>query len=262
MTEVVAAVAFDIPPGLTSAHIAGWWSQELVEDFPTVTERGPYDAPVETFGDPSAGRVSLNFNIGVSPPSPRYWFQSDDGTDLIQVQPDWFACNWRKVGPDAKYSNWAARRGFFERYLTQFLGYLDTIGVDQLRPRQCEVTYINHIQRNGVWATHADVGKVFSDVAPNPSDVGRLEEWKYVAKYYFNDEGVEGRLHVAVEPVYQVQTDEPAFALNLTARGAPLENSIEGIMGFLDAGRSWIVRTFDLITTDEMHRAWGKNATT
>ena len=39
-----------------------------------------------------------------------------------------------------------------------------------------------------------------------------------------------GRLDVAVEPSYRAEDDTPMFVLTLTARGRPLEESIEGLM--------------------------------
>jgi hypothetical protein len=46
------------------------------------------------------------------------------------------------------------------------------------------------------------------------------------------------------------------YVMNLTARGRPDEESIEGALRFLDIGREWIVRGFAAVTTPEMHAIW------
>jgi hypothetical protein len=48
------------------------------------------------------------------------------------------------------------------------------------------------------------------------------------------------------------------FAMNLTARGAPEGDGIDGVMKFLDRAHRTIVLAFTDLTTEEMHRVWGK----
>ena len=47
--------------------------------------------------------------------------------------------------------------------------------------------------------------------------------------------------------------------MNLTARGAPLTDDLDGVLGFLDIGHEAIVTTFDAVTTSEMHTLWEKH---
>lgn len=223
-----------------------------------MTERPPYDAPVETLGEPTSRGVSLHLELSTGPPSPRYWFQSRDESDLIQIQPNWFACNWRKVSPDAQYANWGARREFFAEYFSRFLGFLEGRGFGPVQPIQCEVTYINHISGSGVWDNHGDVGRVFRGISVPPTGVCDLEQWQHSARYHFRDVHGGGRLHASVDPVFRTETKEPIFALNLTARGAPEGDTVTDVMNFMDLARDRIVRTFDVMTTPEMHPAWGK----
>ena len=48
----------------------------------------------------------------------------------------------------------------------------------------------------------------------------------------------------------------PIFVLNLTARGEPLGDGVNGAFAFLELARDWIVKGFDELTRPEMHRVW------
>jgi hypothetical protein len=65
-----------------------------------------------------------------------------------------------------------------------------------------------------------------------------------------------GRLYSSLESAFDQSSGEPLFQFNLTARGAPISDGIEGIMGFLDLARRWVVKSFVSFTTPEAHRSW------
>ncbi|MEN9667367.1 MAG: hypothetical protein RLZZ326_3730, partial [Planctomycetota bacterium] len=97
-------------------------------------------------------------------------------------------------------------------------------------------------------------------ISPRVTDAfaPEVEDCGLTARFVMRHENGEpiGRLHVAVEPSYRAEDDTPMFVVTLTARGRPLEESIEGVMKFLDLGRDWVVRMFATITTPEMHSLW------
>jgi hypothetical protein len=65
-----------------------------------------------------------------------------------------------------------------------------------------------------------------------------------------------GRLHVAIQPALKKADNSPILTMNLTARGAPLGEGVEGAFQFLELGRRWIVKGFVDLTTPDMWRAW------
>jgi hypothetical protein len=177
---------------------------------------------------------------------------------LLQVQRNWFACNWRKVSPDAEYSRWPLRRKAFDRWFGTFVNFLGEQNLGDLRPVQCEVTYINHIAPNQIWAGHGEMDRVLSVIGRAGYPLAEPEETSFRSRHIIThgDKPV-GRLHVQCDPVINTKDGSPAFLLNLTARGVPLSASREGVLGFLDLGRRWIVEGFKALTTREMHTAWG-----
>jgi hypothetical protein len=78
------------------------------------------------------------------------------------------------------------------------------------------------------------------------------------ARYVIPDENGAplGRLHIRTKSGFQVSGGQPIIVLELTARGQPLGEGINGVLPFLDVGREWIVRGFASITTPEMHELW------
>ena len=73
------------------------------------------------------------------------WFLTVDGTQLIQIQRDRFAFNWRKLDTDRQYPHYDQVRDDFVRQLEKFLGFLREEGLEDPNPDQVELTYVNHI---------------------------------------------------------------------------------------------------------------------
>lgn len=258
VSEVVVAVAFRPVPNLTVAHMGLFWRDHLIENFPHVEEQPPYDPPVERFDGPASVGPSLTFDTGF--PAPRLWFKRADGQELVQVQRDWFACNWRKVDPDDAYGRWPPRRKAFAEWYGAFAAFVADSGLGPLHPTQCEVTYVNHIHRAGVWDRHGELDRVLTLAGRARNFLPSPEEISLRAQYQITVDGQPaGRLHIQSRPVFSRRDGEPAHLLDLTARGAPADDSLEGVLRFLDLGREWVTRAFKDVTTDEMHAAWGDN---
>jgi len=182
---------------------------------------------------------------------------------LLQVQPDRFTHNWRKVKDEDEYPRYEKVRATFQEEVEKFQVFLSREGVGELALNQCEVTYVNHIFPCEHWEHHGELHKVITIVSAG-SDAGVLpkeESVQYVSHHVINDENDEflGRLHISVESAYHKEDDVPIFVLKLTVRGRPLTEGLAGVLGFFDMGRELIVRGFTDITTDEMHNIWERH---
>jgi hypothetical protein len=129
-------------------------------------------------------------------------------------------------------------------------------------PRQCEVTYVNHIFRNVGWNSLGDLGAVLKTWGPGDWNgfLPEPEDARAAIRFVMPGEDGKpiGRLHVALDPRRRIVDGEPLFHLALTARGAPLGDGVEGVMAFLDKGRVWIVNGFADITTRSAQKIWGR----
>lgn len=259
VVEVIAAVRFVDLPLVVSAGLGEFWRSRLAAELPDVAAQSPYQAPVEQF-DRRFNTPEFSLDVKIVPPSARFWFSAASGDELVQLQPNWLACNWRKVTPDAQYGRWHSRREAFLQHYRKLSDWVEERGAS-ITPNQCEVTYINHIYPiPNVWSKHAEAHRVFRGLQPvePPEDI-LAEQVVWQAQYLLGAENKRsGRLHVKVQPAFSLKDDTPIFVMELTARGAPLTPSLNGVMEFLDQGRHAVVTMFERTTTPEAHEEWGK----
>jgi len=260
ITEVVVSVAFRDAPALSPVHLGDLWRSKWESTFPTVEEHPPYIPPFERLEVPAIGpTIALGFG---ERPAARLWFVTRDGQELLQVQKDWFACNWRKVRPGDVYDRWPARRDSFVRHLTELDDYVRQHGFGKITPVQCEVTYVNHVQVGDLAKTHGELSKIVK-LAGKVEGIflPGAEQVQVAATFVIrNEESVPvGRLHVSAQPAAIRDGGEPIFIINLTARGAPEGEGLEGALTFLNRGREWIVQGFADLTTPEAQEIWGRN---
>lgn len=257
VVETVLSVSFRKIPALHAAMLVKFWNECLSSDLPKIEEHPPYKPPIEFF-DPSRRAYIADFDLSGSFPSPRFFCSS--GNHLVQLQVDWFAYNWRKTPDNPEYSRYEKGRERFKSYLREFQAFLkQSLEVKNLEPTQCEITYVNHIELTPDDLEEGPFGRVLQDVKPTSGKfLPTPEAARYGASYIIEEESNPlGRLHVNAEHV--MVEDEPKIVLylNLTARGKPLSSDLEGILGFIDIGREWIVKGFVDITTSWRHQRWG-----
>lgn len=255
VVEVVAGVSFTGYDSSFGPVLAAFWKEILRSRFPELQQQPPYVPPEEIFNDqPAMGGVMFQF-VGQFSGS-RLWATAEDGNELLQLQPDWFARNWRKVNVGDEYDQWPARRAALASSLAELSQYLTSSGFKMPTIRQCEVSYVNHISLEGVSGGHGGIGQVLKgqDGLSGPFPV---EQATVQAKYILENElGPIGRLHVSFNPALDA-AGKPIYVLELTARGKPDDPSVPSALAFLDRGREAINAAFVGLTTTEMHQAWG-----
>jgi len=254
VVEVVAGLAFvDYPPEHAVA-LSAFWREELRQEFPRLQFQPPYTPQEEQFE--GAAGPSISFQLSSAFPSPRLWASTEDGQELVQLQTDWLALNWRKVKPDGAYDRWAARRTSLSRIYALLQEFLARESLANPVIRQCEVTYINHISLDGVPDGHAAYSSFFKGQEALTT-AGDVEQLTLQASYRLGDPASPtGRLHLKVAPALNA-SGKPIYVLELTARSAPLHMSISSALSFLDSGRDAINEAFVKLTTDAAHRRWG-----
>lgn len=261
LAEVVLALQFDPLVGMTSAHMGGVWAR-FRDKFPRTEDHPLLPGAFERLGGPrEPGAFAPSLELVTRPPLPRCWFVSSGGEELLQLQEDRFAHNWRELDGEAAYPRYSRLRQSFEGEVRCLEEYLLQERIGELRPNQCEVTYINHILAGEGWNEHRDAARVFPMLVPQalPSSWSYPEEIRFNTSYRMIEGGEpRGRLHVSITSGFLLPMRKPMFAMTLTARGAPLGNGIPGALAFLDLGHEWIVRGFDSLTGEAMHQAWGR----
>lgn len=253
VVETALSVQFDRLTAARTAHFGLYWN-EIHERFPKTEERYELPTVIERHPNLPVPGVGLQFEAMEAPPTPRFWFQNLEGTELIQVQRDRFVKNWRKSGEGAKYPRYEKVKEGFERDFSDFGRFVSRHNLGAIRVNQCEVTYTNHIVLGKDTISHADVSKVFT-VWGQPKKVfpGPAEDVMFHARFPILDQenAFIGRLHATLQSVLRLSDGAPMFVLDLTARGQIGQGT-----EFFDVGRKWIVQSFKELTTPEMHQVW------
>lgn len=261
VVEVALGVAFQPIAKLRMIELVRLWDALFHSRFPRGEEQPPYLMPIEQFGDRPPLRPALQLLQGF--PVPRLWLfdqDSDPSTQVIQLQNNYFARNWRKA-PGAAYPRFPALRDPFEQDLESLQRYLQTRKLGELIPIQCELSYISHID---VPAGNADLSEVVSLLAPRPTSGTRAwpepESIRLATQFLIHHEDAPvGRLYVSADPAVRREDNAPIVLLNVTARGIPLGDGLQGVIDFLGLAHERTVATFESITTSEMHTRWGKS---
>jgi len=268
VVEVALAVQFAPLKGFTAAHLGLIW-QHYRSEFPRIEQQPPSKNRIERTGlKPANQGLQINF-LGGEQIVPRLWMISKNDCELIQVQSDRFARNWRRYHDDQlEYATFDQIRPQFVNDFGSFRKLIAELGFGELTVDQCEVTYVNHIQTSDVWANHSQLDRVFIGWSSEQLKMDGQEAESIVVRvnYQLKNAGeFIGRLLFSIDPQY-VSTKAngspsevaPIFATNLVARGQPIGEGDEGVMRFIDLGHETIVKYFAQVTTKSMHEAWGR----
>lgn len=259
VAEVVLSVQFDRLTALKAAHVGLLW-QLFRARFPRLEEHPPLPQAREDYEIPGAGAGELRLEATATPPLARIWFLAEDGTELIQVQPDRFIHNWRKVASGDEYPRYEQIREAFQAELQSFGSFIDREQIGSLKVNQCEITYVNHIFSGQEWEKHGELSRVLKywsepamEFLPDPKDIALQVRYRMTAA---GAQQAIGRLHVVLRSAWRIADQTPVYNLDLTARGSPAGPGIKEALEFIDQGRIWIVRAFADITTKRMHLLW------
>jgi uncharacterized protein (TIGR04255 family) len=252
LAEVALGIQLDPLPQVRAAHIGLLW-ERFLEEFPGLQEHPPIDMAEEDFGPTRTRTITVQL-MGLQP-VPRHWFISHDGSRVIQVQPDRFVLNWRRVHQDEPYPRYETLRGEFEHHYKTYLDFLteQKLGVPTIR--HAEVNYVNQIPVDSETQSIglSDVLRTWRPAyGPEAPFLSVAEEVRIVERHLLSDqEGPYARLYVSVEP-----GAGSGILINLTMRGRPRGTDLRATLGFFDLARDRIVRAFTAVTTDRMHTLW------
>jgi uncharacterized protein (TIGR04255 family) len=255
VVEVACAVQFAGPLVDDQSALNGFWPR-IREKYPNLVMQPALPPMREDFGPASGVSFQLLGQI-----SPRYWLASADQADLVQIQADRLAFNWRKeplpgisVGDYPRYPHIRER---FREALAELLAEADARGTTA-PPNWCEIAYINHIPAmvDGRKLGLASILRLVNDVPlhqlPEPEDSAFLQ--RYVLT---RDGSPYGRLHINASAAFTLPNQELTYVLTFTVRGLVSGEAQEDVLHFMDDGRDLIIHAFQDATHVEMHEEWG-----
>ncbi len=256
--EVALSVGFKPLTGYTNAHAGLFW-QRLQGTFATAEEHPPFVIPsVAESSEPAPRGLEI---VDGAPPI-RTWLIASDRGELLQLQRDIFAHNWRKTEPTRPYPRYEAVRDRFHEYFRAFVDFAQEESLGTIEPQRCDVTYVNHIPLGEHMPTAGDLQElVLSWSSPNTAFLPKPDRALLSLRFVIRDDNdrFAGQLTVDAKPAYRRSDRTGIVVLSMTARGKPIGTGIDGTLAFFDLGREWIVRGFADLTTPKMHALWRRN---
>lgn len=256
VVETVMGVQFAPLANLSNAHIGWYWKECLRTRWTKVEQTTPLADQFETFGEERSW-VRPGIRIGIRPQSEpdRLQIIQDDDERMVQVQRTRFICNWRKRG--STYPSYEALRKEFDERFDRFVSFAKSAGLGEPEPNQWEMTYVNHIEKDGLWSGPEDWAKVLPGFYAPLVGVPDQRFESFAGEWHLVIEPNRGRLHVAAS---HGRVDQPegreVLVLQLTARG-PIDKE-RGLI--LDAGLNLahqiIVESFTAMTSKAAHEVW------
>jgi uncharacterized protein (TIGR04255 family) len=257
VVEVVFATAVE-PTPLSVVDLARFGLERLGERFPGHQEQPPMQMATESF-DGTVQNLAPTLALLTGAPPIRLWFQSEDKTRLVQLQRDWLAYNWQRISADGPYPRYEIIEEQFLETWNSFSEFVGEINSRPLKARQCELSYINHIDPNELWQRPGQFGRVIQLMGSAGSFLPEPEDGQIILRHRIQHDGSDvGRLYIQATTGQQRADLSPVIQLQMTARGAPLGDGREGIIEFFRLAHQWIVNGFAAITTAEAQQMWGR----
>ena len=254
IVETVLGVEFTALDNWDIRNFGFYWN-EVKDHFSSFEVKPALESRIEDLSVQVANETGVRFST--SPPELRGWFVSNEHQRLVQIQRDRFIFNWRKGNPSAEYPEYEKSiRPDFEREFKRFSAFLKGQGLGPIEIVQCEVTYVNHLERGIGWSSAADLQNVFKCWSPSASMtfLPAPEDVSIDVRYRLPNEG--GRLYVSAKPAIRNEDGVEILQMTLTARGRPAASDLSSALEWLDIGREWIVQGFTDFTTKQMHDIW------
>lgn len=230
-------------------HFGAFWN-EIRADYPTFEVHPPIGEFAVRF-DAMGPNAVVNIPV-------RCWFINPESDRLIQVQNNRFFHNWRRTQPGDKYLHYDELKPVFHREWNRFCDFAKRHAMGIPNVLQCEVCYINHLERGVGWDHYSDLGLIFPSVGNwvGKSFLSKPETASLNASYVMPSN--EGRLHVLVQPALRQSDGKEIIQLTITGSCRPSTSEESELFRCLDFCRDWVVLSFDDLTSEHMHKIWGR----
>jgi uncharacterized protein (TIGR04255 family) len=222
--ETIIGVRFAPLKDWKAAHFGLFWDR-IRDEYPrseTHAALGAVDAPLilkfpEQF--PSEFEVPI-----------RCWFINRKETTLIQVQRDRVMHNWRKLEHDQPYLHYHELRPDFEHNWARFREFLNSERIAHPNALECEVTYVNHLERGREWESFADLPSVVTSWCGSKKD-GFLPDPNLVTfTSVYPMSRQDGTLRVVLQPAFRPADKKEVMQLTVTGQCRPSSSSDDEII--------------------------------
>ena len=245
--EVIIAMAIERVGKLAgpelSVMLGNLWS-----DHRTVHVQPPYTMPSEFPLPPAGNTIPFQFALSTLQQN-RYWFESNNESEVIQIQPDYIALNWR-------YRNEVPYPGH-DALLARFLELINTLNNNDeihIKPLAVELTYLNILDQ-----MHVTAGDL--TILPQDSSGLTINNIGVYRDLVFEGNFI-GRTHATLNRGYNADKQAVNYLLNLTSRSATLDDPLDSnnplapAIAFIDLAHSQLLDIFTALLTPQAQEKW------
>ena len=241
-------------------HFGLYWTR-IRDRYPKLNVQAALPSIIEQLDESPEIPQKITFNI-IEQPQIRCWFYNEPETQLIQIQNDRFIFNWKRGPRNDAYPHYENMRPVISNEWDEFRGFVNQENLGELHVRQCEITYVNHLEKGIGWNNYGDLGEVFpswksrdrSSVIANPEVIDI--NMRYVMP------GGAGRLYVRAQSAIRSSDLREVIQLTLTTRGRPVSPEPLRIFEWFDDSQEFTARSFLEITSEKMQELWRPRRTT
>jgi uncharacterized protein (TIGR04255 family) len=254
VVEVILGVQFDPILDLSNAHFGWFWREYLGKNWTQTRNAAPIQDQVEVFGDePTWGALGIRFGVMDGSETARCQFSIATGEHLVQVQPGHFYFNWQKR--EQTYPRYLAVKKEFLSHFETFKKFVADAGLGEVRPRQWEVTYLNHLPQGDLWKESADVPELLPGLLPSFASLSGQRLDAVNGNWRFEILPKRGRVHVNLQTAGVGMPPKLVLQMTITARG-PIHPEKGDLDRDLDIGHDAALATFFAITSPAALAAW------
>lgn len=251
VVETVLSVQFAQLEGWSAAYVGQYWKEYLDQRWTVVKEVPRLHDQFEKFGAEKEWATS-RVRIQETWETPRVQIVTADDQRMIQIQNSRLVQNWRKRA--GIYPTYQVLRPEFKELLTGFMHFISERGLGQVAPNQWEVTYVNHLAKDGLWRTPSDWPRIFPGLLIPVGSQSRLTFEGTSQSWSFDIDRDRGRLHIVLQHAQSMADKSELLLLQFVARGTIDEKT--DVFEGLDLGHEVVVRKFEEMTSEEAHEYW------
>jgi uncharacterized protein (TIGR04255 family) len=251
VVETALSIQFKELRGFRSVHF-GQFHTVIQGEYPHVEDHPRLGRIAERFPQ---GSGPPQISLGPAPLTQRTWFRdSAKGGQLVQLQADRFAFNWRQEHPSKPYPSYSKNSEKCFQAYDRFLQFCDHVGLGPVEPDHYEVVYVNHIVPRDDEKAVDLFEKVFVglDWVSANGFLPRPESATLNRTFTMPDN--RGRLyaeaHIATAP------DKPQI-VRLNMIGRVVHRDGESVGDSMKLAHDWVVHGFVSVTREEIrHKRW------
>ncbi len=255
VVETALGIQFAELSDFRTSHF-GLFYERIRDRYPIVKDQPRLDPIIETF--PKAPRTP-RFTIGTTPPPQRVWYENEEGSRLVQLQPDRFGFNWRKPSKEATYPSYTENSRLCLDEFRHLLEFCDEEGL-QVRPDTCEVVYVNQIWPNPGESLIELFANVFSGIRWQTGDDWLPAPDLVMLNRVFEIGQQQGRLYAEAGMATQKERGD-CIALKMIGRVLHTSRDPAGVEQSLKLAHDWVVNGFVSLTNATIRKErWGQTA--